>query len=228
MMMDPNTTVFVVDDEEAVRQSLKWLVGSIKLKVATFPSAEAFLRSYRPETPGCIVLDVRMPEMSGIELMDRLHEQGISIPIIFLSAHGDVPMAVRAMKAGAIDFLQKPFNSQEFLDRVNVALKIDAEARERRRTGERLVKNLSALTLREREILRLALSGEGSKRIAKRLNISLRTVEVHRAHIVKKLGVRSIGELFAAIMENSGWEERFGTTSPGNRSSAQPTRSKQR
>jgi two-component system response regulator TtrR len=204
--MDPNTTVFVVDDEEAVRQSLKWLVGSVKLKVATFPSAEAFLRSYRPETPGCVVLDVRMPEMSGIELMDRLHERGVSIPIIFLSAHGDVPMAVRAMKAGAIDFLQKPFNSQEFLDRVNVALKIDAEARERRRTGDRLVKNLSALTLREREILRLALSGEGSKRIAKRLNISLRTVEVHRAHIVKKLGVRSIGELFAAIMENTEWE----------------------
>jgi len=205
-MIDPNATVFVVDDEEAVRQSLKWLVGSVKLKVATFPSAEAFLRSYRPETPGCVVLDVRMPEMSGIELMDRLHEQGVSIPIIFLSAHGDVPMAVRAMKAGAVDFLQKPFNSQEFLERVNVALKIDAEARERRRTGDRFVKNLSALTLREREILRLALSGEGSKRIAKRLNISLRTVEVHRAHIVTKLGVRSIGELFAAIMESSGWK----------------------
>jgi FixJ family two-component response regulator len=227
-MMDPNTTVFVVDDEEAVRQSLKWLVGSVKLKVATFPSAEAFLRSYRPETPGCMVLDVRMPEMSGIELMDRLHEQGVSIPIIFLSAHGDVPMAVRAMKAGAVDFLQKPFNSQEFLDRVNVALKIDAETRERRRTGERLVKNLSALTLREREILRLALSGEGSKRIAKRLNISLRTVEVHRAHIVKKLGVRSIGELFAAIMENSGWEEKLVTTSHVNRSSTQTNRPKQR
>jgi FixJ family two-component response regulator len=228
MMMDPNTTVFVVDDEEAVRQSLKWLVGSIKLKVATFPSAEAFLRNYRPETPGCIVLDVRMPEMSGIELMDRLHEHGISIPIIFLSAHGDVPMAVRAMKAGAIDFLQKPFNSQEFLDRVNVALKIDAEARERRRTGERLVKNLSALTLREREILRLALSGEGSKRIAKRLNISLRTVEVHRAHIVKSLAFVPSESCSRPLWRTPGGRRDWGRLRPANRSLAQTNRSKQR
>lgn len=204
-MLDPNTTVFIVDDEDSIRRSLKWLIGSVKLKVATFASAEAFLRSYRPDTPGCLVLDVRMPEMSGFELLDRLRERGIQIPVIFLSAHGDVPMAVRAMKAGAVDFLQKPFNSQELLERVSAVLKKDADTRRRRGVGRKFANNFSVLTHREREILRLAVSGEGNKNIAKRLDISLRTVEVHRAHIVKKLGVRSIGELLGALAEEGSW-----------------------
>lgn len=112
-----NATAFVVDDEESVRWSLDWLIGSVGLKVRTFSSARAFLKAYRPDSPGCLVLDVRMPEMSGLELMEQLCQSRISISIIFLSAHGDVPMVVRAMQSGAIDFLQKPFNSQQFLDR---------------------------------------------------------------------------------------------------------------
>ena len=130
-----NATVFVVDDDESLRRSLDWLIGSIGLKVRTFPSARAFLKAYRPDSPGCLVLDVRMPEMNGLELMEQLCQSRISIPIIFLSAHGDVPMVVRAMQSGAVDFLQKPFNSQQFLDRINTALKRDVEAREKRDSG---------------------------------------------------------------------------------------------
>lgn len=112
-----------------MRHSLHWLINSVNFRVTTFPSARAFLTAYRPSMPGCLVLDVRMPEMSGLELMEQLRERGVALPIIFLSAHGDVPMAVRAIKSGAIDFLQKPFNSQEFLDRINLALKLDASSR---------------------------------------------------------------------------------------------------
>jgi len=194
-----NATVFVVDDDESLRRSLDWLIGSIGLKVRTFPSARAFLKAYRPDSPGCLVLDVRMPEMSGLELMEQLCQSRISIPIIFLSAHGDVPMVVRAMQSGAVDFLQKPFNSQQFLDRVNAAIEHDLKAREKRHSAQQLAQGLVTLTPREREILELALSGESSKRIASALKISHKTVEVHRAHIMKKLNVRSFNEIVGKI-----------------------------
>ena len=158
-MINRQATVFIVDDEELVRRSLDWLVSSIGMKVQTFQSARAFLKAYTPESHGCLVLDVRMPEMSGLELMERLRERRASIPIIFLSAHGDVPMVVRAMQFGAVDFLQKPFNSQQFLDRVNAAIEHDLEARERRHSTQQLAQGLMMLTPREREILELALSG---------------------------------------------------------------------
>jgi two-component system, LuxR family, response regulator FixJ len=180
-MIDSSATVFVVDDEERMRHSLHWLINSVNLRVATFPSARAFLTAYQPDMPGCLVLDVRMPEMSGLELMEQLHARGVALPIIFLSAHGDVPMAVRAIKSGAIDFLQKPFNSQEFLDRINLALKLDASTRAKRVSGDRLRQGVAALSAREREILELALSGQSSKSIGKKLGISYKTVEVHRA-----------------------------------------------
>lgn len=198
-MINRQATVFIVDDEESVRRSLDWLVSSIGMKVQTFQSARAFLKAYTPESHGCLVLDVRMPEMSGLELMERLRERRASIPIIFLSAHGDVPMVVRAMQFGAVDFLQKPFNSQQFLDRVNAAIEHDLEARERRHSTQQLAQGLMMLTPREREILELALSGESSKRIANALKISHKTVEVHRAHIMKKLNVRSFNEIVGKI-----------------------------
>jgi FixJ family two-component response regulator len=199
-MIDSSATVFVVDDEERMRHSLHWLINSVNLRVATFPSARAFLTAYQPDMPGCLVLDVRMPEMSGLELMEQLHARGVALPIIFLSAHGDVPMAVRAIKSGAIDFLQKPFNSQEFLDRINLALKLDASMRAKRASGDRLRQGVAALSAREREILELALSGESSKSIGKKLGISYKTVEVHRAHIMKKLDVRSFNEAIGKLL----------------------------
>lgn len=198
-MNNPQATVFVIDDEESIRRSLDWLISSIGVKVRTFQSARAFLKAYSPESPGCLVLDVRMPEMSGLELMERLHESDISIPIIFLSAHGDVPMVVRAMQSGAVDFLQKPFNSQQFLDRVNAAIKYDGQEREKRDRARRLAQGLAMLTPREREILKLALSGESSKCIASALKISHKTVEAHRAHIMKKLNVRSFNEIVGKV-----------------------------
>ena len=198
-MTNRQATVFIVDDEESVRRSLDWLVSSVGIKVQTFQSARAFLKAYTPESPGCLVLDVRMPEMSGLDLMERLRERRASIPIIFLSAHGDVPMVVRAMQFGAVDFLQKPFNSQQFLDRVNAAIEHDLEAREKRHSAQQLARGLVMLTPREREILELALSGESSKRIASALKISHKTVEVHRAHIMKKLNVRSFNEIVGKI-----------------------------
>lgn len=198
-MNNPQATVFVIDDEESIRRSLDWLISSIGVKVRTFQSARAFLKAYSPESPGCLVLDVRMPEMSGLELMERLHESDISIPIIFLSAHGDVPMVVRAMQSGAVDFLQKPFNSQQFLDRINAAIKYDGEEREKRDRARRLAHGLAMLTPREREILKLALSGESSKCIASALKISHKTVEAHRAHIMKKLNVRSFNEIVGKV-----------------------------
>lgn len=206
-MPDRNATVYVVDDEESVRNSLRWLLGSVHLNVATFPSAQAFLGAYRAGSPGCLILDVRMPEMSGLELMEHIREQGVTLPVIFLTAHGDVPMAVRAMKGGALDFLQKPFNSQQLLDRVNLALKMDAEAR-RRRTGEaKLTHDLAVLTPREREVFDLALAGESSESIGRRLDISRKTVEVHRTHIVKKLGVKSFGALTAQMLKRLARDE---------------------
>lgn len=198
-MNNPQATVFVIDDEESIRRSLDWLISSIGVKVRTFQSARAFLKAYSPESPGCLVLDVRMPEMSGLELMERLRESDISIPIIFLSAHGDVPMVVRAMQSGAVDFLQKPFNSQQFLDRINAAIKYDGEEREKRDRARRLAQGLAMLTPREREILKLALSGESSKCIASALKISHKTVEAHRAHIMKKLNVRSFNEIVGKV-----------------------------
>jgi FixJ family two-component response regulator len=199
-MNDAIATVFVVDDDERMRRSLRWLINSVNLRVATFASARAFLAAYRPSMSGCLILDVRMPEMSGLELMEQLRQRGVALPIIFLSAHGDVPMAVRAMKSGAIDFLQKPFNSQEFLDRINLALKLDAAARAKLASSDRLLQGVAKLSVREREILELALSGDSSKSIGQRLGISHKTVEVHRAHIMKKLHVRSFNEVVGKLL----------------------------
>lgn len=194
-------TVFVVDDDEAVRSSLRWLLESIRLRVETFDSAESFLRNFNPDCPGCLVLDVRMPGMSGPELMDRLNKSGATTPIIFLSAHGDVPLAVRAMKGGAIDFLQKPYNNQQFLERVRQALDHDSRARaERTRTGDYAVR-VAALTPRERQILDKVVAGLSNKLIARELNISYKTVEAHRGRLMRKMGVASFAELLQVVLK---------------------------
>lgn len=193
-------TVFVVDDEASVRSSLQWLLESIRLKVETFESAEAFLSRVIADRAGCIVLDVRMPGMSGPELMDRLNEMHVTMPIIFLSAHGDVPLAVRTMKGGALDFLQKPYNNQQFLERVRQALDLDAKNRSLRKQQGDTASRIDALSGREREILDLVIEGQSNKIIGRALGISYKTVEAHRARLMRKMGVASFAELMQVVL----------------------------
>jgi FixJ family two-component response regulator len=194
-MSNVEETVFIVDDEESVRRSLKYLLESVKLHVEAFDSAEALLKQLTPASHGCIVLDVRMPGISGPELMDHLNENGLTIPIIFLSAHGDVPLAVRAMRGGAIDFLQKPPNSQAFLECVRRALAHDRRARQERTEAAMVNERVAGLTEREREVLDRLLAGRNNKAIARELDVSYKTVEAHRARVMRKMQVASYTEL---------------------------------
>ena len=192
-------TVFVVDDDEAVRGGLKTLLQSIGLRVQVYASAQDFLAGYHPEAPGCLVLDIRMPGMGGLDLQERLAQQGVRLPIIFLTGHGDVPAAVRALKAGAMDFLEKPFNSQVLLDRVQQAILRDAEARSRSAEESRIADRLATLTAREHEVLHMLIAGKANKVIAMDLEISERTVEFHRGKIMKKMQARSLAELINMV-----------------------------
>ncbi|MNF75671.1 Transcriptional regulatory protein TdiR [compost metagenome] len=194
-MTNREQTVFVVDDEVSVRNSLKWLLESVQIPVQTFESGHAFLAAHTDNRQGCIVLDVRMPGMSGLELMKRLHNMGMRAPIIFLSAHGDVPMAVQALKDGAFDFLEKPYNNQRFLDCVQSALERDALNRLNRNADEELLERLKNLTVREQEIINLVVAGKSNKEIGKLLNISHKTVEAHRGRLMAKMGVNNLVDL---------------------------------
>jgi FixJ family two-component response regulator len=192
-------TVFIVDDDQAVRDAIRWLMEQVKLKVQVFSSADEFLANYVPGTRGCIILDIRMPGMSGLELQERLKAGRTLIPIIIITGHGDVPIAVRAMKGGAIEFLQKPFNDQLLLDTVQSALSTYSEIWDQEARRQNFNKNLSALTKREMEVLNLLRTGKPNKLIATALNISVRTVEGHRATIMAKTGARSLGELIEKL-----------------------------
>ena len=188
-------TVFVVDDDEAMRDSIQWLMESVDLHAEEFSSAGEFLQACDPQREGCLLLDVRMPGMSGMELLEQLNACGIRLPAIILTGHGDIPMAVRALKHGAFDFIQKPFNGQELLDQVNAALKQDSERRQQRHIIDNLYTNYEALTRREGEVMELVVAGDSSKIIGKKLGISPKTVDIHRANVMKKLNVRTIAEL---------------------------------
>lgn len=195
-MADNNEpTVFIVDDDAAVLDSLSFLMRSVGLRAETFSSARSFLDTYDPERPGCLVLDVRMPEMSGLELQQKLLAMGSTLPILFLTAHGDVPMAVQAVKAGALDFIQKPFRDQELIDRINQAIEEDERIRGELADAERIRARVATLTPREREVMDLVASGAHNKVIARELGISQRTVEAHRARVMEKMGCRSVAEL---------------------------------
>jgi FixJ family two-component response regulator len=192
----PEPIVFIVDDDEAYRDSVCELVSSVGLATRTFSSAIAFLEAFDPQQPGCLVLDVRMARMSGLALQERLAAMGARIPIVFISGHGDIAMAVKAVKDGAVDFVQKPYREQQLLDAVDEALRRDARQRSPVTTPQHaLAERSAALTEREREIMKLALEGLSSKLIAKDLDISHRTVEQHRSRLLEKLGVGSINEL---------------------------------
>ncbi len=199
----PGGTVHVVDDDGAIRDALAWLLGSRGLSSRTWPSAEAFLAGHDPAAPGCLVLDIRMDGMSGIELFDALAAAGSPLPVIFLTGHGDVPLAVAALKKGAFDFVEKPFNDNQLVDLVFEALRRDLAGRSEKAAGAGLAARLASLTAREREVMELVLRGEPNKAIADELGLATRTVEVHRARLFEKMGVRSAVEL-ARVLGPSG------------------------
>lgn len=188
-------TVFIVDDDEAVRDSIYELVSSVGLSAEVYASAHQYLEIFDPERPGCLVLDVRMARMSGLALQAKLNEMRVPIPIVFISGHGDIPMAVKALKAGAVDFIQKPYRDQQLLDSINEALRRDAATRCGSVDRSEFAERLPLLTEREREVMDWAVKGLSSKAIAKQLDISPRTVEVHRSRLLGKLAVGSIVEL---------------------------------
>ena len=194
----PEQIIYLVDDDEALRDSLAWLLESQGFKVAAFASAEDFLKAWRPEFNGCLLLDVRMPGMSGLELHERLRAQYSTLPIIFITGHGDVPMAVAALKKGAVDFIEKPFNDTELLRLVSQCLVTEQEHRARRRQDAEVSRRLDQLTQREREVLDLIIAGKLNKQIADVLGISIKTVEVHRARVMEKMGVQSVADLVRA------------------------------
>lgn len=192
-MSDP--TVFIVDDDPSVLDSLAALLGSTGMRSETYDSGRAFLDAYQPERNGCLLLDVKMPDMSGLELQARLAEELIHIPIIIMTGHGDVKMAVRAMKAGAVDFIEKPFNDGELIWSIRNALQVDAKTRNKEILSDKVGQNMARLTCREREILEYVAKGEPSKVIARELDISPRTVEIHRSRIMEKLEARNLSHL---------------------------------
>jgi two-component system response regulator FixJ len=196
----PTPTVFVVDDEEAVRDSLRWLIESVGIPVRAYTTAAEFLRDYDPAQPGCLVLDVRMPGMSGLDLQEELARRGAELPTIVITAHAEVPMAVRAVKAGAVDFIQKPFSDQLLLDRVRQALEIDRQDRETRQRREEARRRIAILTAREREVLELVVSGRSNKEAAATLGVATKTIEVHRARVMEKMQVDSVAELVIACV----------------------------
>jgi two-component system response regulator FixJ len=193
--MKTDATVFVVDDDQAVRQSLSRLMESVDQKVATYASAQEFLDSYDPSRPGCLVLDIRMPGMSGLDLQDKLARDGVRIPVIIISGHGDVEKAVRAMKAGAVDFLRKPYKAKVLLERIGQALELDAKIRRHEAERAKAAALIAHLTPREREVMELLATGAPSKQIAYRLGLSRKTVDVHRAHIMMKLQIDSVVDI---------------------------------
>ena len=191
--------VYVVDDDEAVRDSLSMLLKSVGFDTRVYETAMDFLNDHNPAQHGCLVADIRMPGMSGLDLQAALNKKGASLPIIFITGHGDVPMAVDAMKAGALDFIQKPFRDQELLDRINQALVQDSEQREGYEERVAVRARLAALTPREREVMERVVKGQANKVIALDLGVSQRTVEIHRARVMQKMHARSLAELVTLV-----------------------------
>ena len=196
---DDSPLIYLVDDDEAVRDSLGMLFKSIGLKHEAYGSALDFLARYEPARHACLVADIRMPGLSGLELQQRLNDQRAEVPIIFITGHGDVPMAVTAMKSGAADFIQKPFRDQDLIDRINKALARDLERRKARAEENEIRRRIALLTPREKEVMERVVRGQANKVIAMDLGVSQRTVELHRARVLTKLRLRSVAELVHAV-----------------------------
>jgi RNA polymerase sigma factor (sigma-70 family) len=194
-MTEAKPIVFVVDDDASVREALKSLIRSVGLQVELFDSAQEFLQRKRPDGPSCLVLDVRLPGISGLDFQRKLAEANVSIPIIFITGHGDIPMSVRAMKAGAVEFLTKPFRDQDLLDAIQLALERDRARRQQEAEMAILRERFDSLTPREREVLRRVVFGLLNKEIAAEIGTSETTVKVHRGQLMRKMGARSLPEL---------------------------------
>ena len=202
--MSADPTVFVVDDDPAMRQSLRWLLQSVGLAVETYPTAETFLAAVDGARPGCLVLDVRMPGMSGLHLQEELKHRGIMLPIIVVTGYAEVPTAVRALKTGAIDFIEKPFSDQLLVESVRHALALDQQARATEAERAQITTRLALLSTREREVMERVTEGKPNKVIATELGIGEKTVEVHRANVMRKLCVNSVAALIRLVLLSQG------------------------
>jgi two-component system, LuxR family, response regulator FixJ len=187
--------IYVVDDDDGMRRALDTLLSTVGYKTAVFSRPSEFLANFKTDAPGCLVLDIRMPDMSGLELQQHLNRMGSMLPVIFITGHGDVPMAVQAMKEGAFEFIQKPFRDQDLLDRINHALKQDAANRSTVARRTEVLRRLETLTPRERQVMDFVVEGAANKVIAIDLGLSERTVEIHRAKVMEKMGARSVAHL---------------------------------
>lgn len=199
-MNERTQIIYVVDDDEAMRDSMTWLLEGEGYDVARYDSAESYLQAWRDDMRGCLILDVRMPEMSGLELQEKLDSLGSQLPVIFVTGHGDVPMAVSALQRGACDFIEKPFHNEDLLSRIVRALELDCQLSARRQRNGAISHRLDQLTQREREVMKLVVAGKLNKQIADELNISMKTVEAHRARVMEKMGVRTLAELVKAVV----------------------------
>jgi len=198
--MKPDPTVFVVDDDDAVRHFLGGLIASVELNVETYASAQEFLDAYERGRGGCLVLDIRMPGMSGLELQKELVTRDIRIPVVILTGHGDVQIAVQAMKAGAFDFIEKPFNNELLLDRIQKAVAQQIDVTTDRVKRDDIADRISLLTSRERQIMDMVANGEMNKMIAHRLGISEKTVEIHRHKVMEKMQAKSLADLVRMVV----------------------------
>jgi FixJ family two-component response regulator len=199
--MTASPVVMVVDDDAGVRNAMRTLLKSVGIQSTLYSSAQEFLAAYQPAQPGCLVLDIRMPGMNGLELQQALNLSGAVIPVIFMSGHADIPMAVEAMQHGAFDFLQKPFRDQDLLDRIQRAIVKDGELRKSLGEHTRIRSHLESLTPREREVLDLMTQGKQNKAIAQVLDVSPRTIEIHRARVMEKMGAQSVAELVRMMLD---------------------------
>jgi FixJ family two-component response regulator len=207
--MTQSPVVFVVDDDPSVRSSLKFLIGSVGLQVESFDSAEALLKRTLPDVPGCLVLDIRLRGLSGLDFQRELAARNCHLPIIFITGYGDIPMSVRAMKAGAIEFLTKPFRDQDLLDAIQIALERDRSRRTHEKEVTDLKERFASLTRREQEVISMVVSGMLNKQIANRLGTMENTVKVHRSRAMEKMAAQSVADLVRMIEKlksSSGWQ----------------------
>ena len=196
---DTEPTVYVIDDDASIRELLAWLMARNAIRCEVFPDARSFLKAYPPDAPGCLILDLRMPGMSGLDLQAMLKAQGALLPVIFLSGRADVAAAVQAVKEGAFDFIEKPFDYKRIVALVRECLARDTDARAGREGRRAIAERLAQLTPRERDVLECVVAGKPNRVIAEELEISIKTVEAHRAHIMEKLGVDSVAKLVQAV-----------------------------
>ncbi|MFB9885562.1 response regulator transcription factor [Balneatrix alpica] len=197
----PEATIYILDDDDALRDSLQWLLEAEGLQAQGYADPHAFFHAYDPERPGCLLLDIRMPGMSGLQVQQHLHELHITLPVIVMTGHGDVPLAVTAMKQGALDFLEKPFNDQTLLDRVQQALHQDLQQFSQRQQLQSLQNRYASLTKREKEVMHWVVRGLANKDIADTLGISRKTIEVHRANAMEKMAANSLAELVQIALQ---------------------------